>query len=107
QILTVNCRPLVLPLALSPEPGEVLTVLFHGALDRAKLRLPIFQRWRYQLALRAGPTLAVADPTLDLSGSMRLGWYLGTEAMDLVPRIAGAIQRTARALGVKHIVLVG
>jgi len=107
QILTVNCRPLVLPLALSPEPGEVLTVLFHGALDRAKLRLPIFQRWRYQLALRAGPTLAVADPTLDLSGSMRLGWYLGTEAMDLVPRVAGAIQRTARALGVKHIVLVG
>lgn len=107
QILTVNCRPLVLPLALSPEPGDVLTVLFHGALDRAKLRLPIFQRWRYQLELQAGPTLAVADPTLDLSGSMRLGWYLGTEAMDLIPRVAGSIQRTARALGVKHIVLVG
>lgn len=107
QILTVNSGPLVLPLALAPDPGEVLTVLFHGALDRAKLRLPIFQRWRYQVELQAGPTLAIGDPTLDLSGSMRLGWYLGTESTDLVPWIAGSIQRIARALGVSRIVLVG
>src|SRR5699024_1923685 len=64
-IHTVDCGALVLPLALDPAPGDVLTVLFQGAVDRAKLRLPIFLRWRYQLELHAGPTLAIADPTLD------------------------------------------
>lgn len=107
QIHTVDCGPLALPLAIQPAAGDVLTVLFQGAVDRARMRLPIFVRWRYQLEMGAGPTMAVADPTLDLSDSMRLGWYLGTEAMDLVPRIADAVQKTAAALGTKHIVLVG
>lgn len=107
QIHTVDCGPLVLPMALDPTRGNILTVLFHGALDRAKLRLPIFQRWRYQLELTAGPTMVIADPTLDLSGSMRLGWYLGTETVDLVPRIAASIRHAASALGVEHVALVG
>src|SRR5699024_1997810 len=74
-IHTVDVGPLVLPIALQPEQGDVLTVLLQGAVDRAKLRLPIFLRWRYQIDLGFGPTLALADPTLDLSGAMRLGWY--------------------------------
>lgn len=106
-IHTLDVGPLVLPMALQPDRGEVLTVLFQGAVDRAKMRLPIFLRWRYQLELGLGPTLAVADPTLDLSGSMRLGWYLGTEHDELTPQIASAIRRTAEALGVRRIVLAG
>jgi len=107
QIHTVDCGPLTLPLAIDPTAGDVLTVLFQGAIDRAKMRLPIFVRWRHQLELGTGPTMAVADPTLDLAGSMRLGWYLGTETMDLAPRIADAVQTTADTLGARHIVLVG
>lgn len=107
QIHTVDCGPLTLPLAIDPAAGDVLTVLFQGAVDRAKMRLPIFLRWRYQLELATGPTMAVADPTLDLSSSMRLGWYLGTESIDLVPQIADTVKKTAAALGVKHIVLAG
>ena len=106
-IHTLDVGPLVLPMAVQPDRGEILTVLFQGAVDRAKMRLPIFLRWRYQLELGLGPTLAVADPTLDLSGSMRLGWYLGTEHDELTPQIATAIRRTAEALGVRRIVLAG
>ena len=106
-IHTVDVGPLVLPIALQPEQGDVLTVLFQGAVDRAKMRLPIFLRWRYQIELGLGPTLALADPTLDLSGAMRLGWYLGTEHDDLTPHLATVIRRAADALGVRHIVLAG
>ncbi|MGP5090392.1 heparinase II/III family protein [Brachybacterium tyrofermentans] len=104
---TVTVGPLVLPLALDPAPGDTLTVLFHGALDRARIRLPMFQRWSQQLALDAGPTVAVGDPTLDLSGALGLGWYLGTEKTDLVPAIAESIATIASSLGASRIVLVG
>src|SRR5699024_735132 len=106
-IHTIDVGPLVLPMALQPDRGDILTVLFQGAVDRAKMRLPIFLRWRYQLELGLGPTLAIADPTLDLSAAMRLGWYLGTERDERTPHIATAIRRTAEALGARHIVLVG
>ena len=79
-IHTLDVGPLVLPMAVQPDRGEILTVLFQGAVDRAKMRLPIFLRWRYQLELGLGPTLAVADPTLDLSGSMRSGLVPGHRA---------------------------
>lgn len=106
-IHTVAAGPLLLPLALDPADGETLTVLFQGAIDRARIHLPIFQRWRHQVEMEAGPTLAFADPTLDLSPSLGLGWHLGTERTDLTPVIAEAIRTTAESLGVRHILLVG
>jgi len=106
-IHTVQAGPLTLPFAIDPRQGDVLTVLFQGAVDRAKVRVPIFLRWRYQLELDAGPTLAFADPTLDLSTSLRLGWYLGTESLDLAPVIAEIVKQVAESLGVRQIVLAG
>ncbi|ATG50897.1 hypothetical protein CFK38_04660 [Brachybacterium vulturis] len=99
--------PFVVPFAIDPRAGTTLTVLFQGAVDRAKVRIPIFLRWRHQLELNAGPTMAIADPTLDLSTSLRLGWYLGTEKLDLAPRLAELVKSTARSLGAQNIVLVG
>ena len=107
EIHTLEAGPLLLPFALDPRAGDTLTVLFQGAIDRARIRIPIFLRWRYQLELQSGPTLAFADPTLDLSTSMRLGWYLGTEKTDLAAMIADTVQRAADALGVRHVVLAG
>lgn len=106
-IHTVQIGPLTLPFAVDPRQGDVLTVLFQGAVDRAKVRVPIFLRWRYQLELEAGPTLAFADPTLDLSTSLRLGWYLGTESLDLAPILAETVKTVAESLGVRNIVLAG
>ena len=106
-IHTVDVGPLVLPMALQPAPGPVLTVLLHGAIDRARHRLPIFQRWRFQLEMEAGPTLAFADPTLDLADSVRLAWYLGTESSPLIPSMAAAVRTVAAALGTTSVVLVG
>lgn len=106
-IHTLAVGPLVLPMALHPSPGRVLTVLLHGAIDRARHRLPIFQRWRFQLELDAGPTIAFADPTLDLADSVRLAWYLGTETAPLIPAMAEMVRTTAATLGAEHVVLSG
>lgn len=107
-IISWRFGSLVLPGYLNSKvSGDTLTVLFHGAVDRAKTSLPLFQRIRFQHELAAGPFIAFADPTLDLSASLRLGWYLGTERVDLPASIAGAVQEVAHALGVSKIVLVG
>lgn len=107
RLLTLTLGPLLVPAYVAPDPGDTLTVLFHGAVDRARTRLPFFQRIRFQRSLGAGPTVAFSDPTLDLSRELRLGWYLGTEEIDMPSAIAAAIQRLADALGAGRIVLQG
>ena len=75
-IYTWLADSVVLPALVSPAQGDVLTVLFHGALDRGRVQLPVYERVRFQKSLEAGPFMAFGDPTLDLSRSLRLGWYL-------------------------------
>lgn len=107
MIHTRDAGPLIVPFALDPAAGETLTVLFHGAIDRARTRLPMFQRWRFQTELGVGPTMSIADPTLDTAADLRLAWYLGTEDTDLTPILADTVSAVASALGVKNVVLVG
>lgn len=107
QLHTVDLGPLVLPMALAPDPGTVLTVQFHGAIDRNKTQVPIFQRMEFQRGLDTGPTINIADPTLDLSSSLRLGWYMGVTELDLHASIARQIRTAADALGTDKIVLQG
>ena len=107
RIYSAVVGPLVLPFAVAPGSGDVLTVIFQGAIDRAKVRVPIFSRLRYQAELGAGPTVAIADPTLDLSSALRLGWYLGTETVDLPDHLARLVTEIASSLGTAHVVLAG
>ncbi|MFI8598239.1 heparinase II/III family protein [Rothia koreensis] len=104
---TVDLGRLVLPLVVAPDPGATLTVQFHGAIDRNKTRIPIFQRLEFQRTLEVGPTMNIADPTLDLASTLRLGWYMGVDDLDLHAIIARQIRAAADALGTENIVLQG
>jgi pimeloyl-ACP methyl ester carboxylesterase len=106
-IHTIDRGSLVIPAYLAPETGDTLTVMFHGAIHRGKTRVPIFQRLSSQLDLQAGPTLAFADPTLDLAAELRIGWYLGHEGIDLPAHLAETIRTVAERLGTKKLVLGG
>lgn len=106
-LLSVGAGPLVLPALVAPAQGRVLTVMLSGAVDRARMNLPVFSRMRIQRGLKAGPILNFADPTLDLGTGLGLGWYLGTERVDLAPLMAQVAQRVAEALGAERIVVVG
>ncbi|WP_263119069.1 heparinase II/III family protein [Cellulomonas sp. RIT-PI-Y] len=105
-VLTVEQGGLTQPFLFVPGEGSVLTVLFHGALDRTRTALPRFERVRTHERF-GGPLLAVGDPTLDLDRTLRLGWYLGTGDVDLPVLLAEQISRAAAAVGARQIVLVG
>lgn len=106
-LVTYSMGSIVLPALVSPAPGSTLTVMFHGAADRAKTKLPLFQRLRFQKTLEAGPTVCFSDPTLDLSSELRLGWYLGTEKVALADEIATATEMLAKSLGCTDVVFQG
>ncbi|EWS81512.1 hypothetical protein BF93_16530 [Brachybacterium phenoliresistens] len=106
-LATYNLGSLVLPALVIPAPGDTLTVMFHTAVDRARVNLPLFQRVRYQRELTAGPIVAFGDPTLDLSRELRLGWYLGTEDIDLPRSIGAIVTRLASSMDAYKIVLEG
>ncbi|MBO0924929.1 heparinase II/III family protein [Cellulomonas sp. zg-ZUI199] len=105
-IVTLDLGALTLPTLYSPGDSPVLTVLLHGALDRAKTALPRFERVRTHTA-SGGPLLAIGDPTLDLDRTLRLGWYLGTESLDLPITLAAWVRNVAEGCGARDIVLAG
>lgn len=104
---SVDLGSLVLPTILELHPGTVLTVMFHGALNRTKSKLPVFQRMAVQRELAAGPILGLSDATLDLGPQLRLGWYLGLGDLDLTAAIADLVRGVAGNLGINHVVLQG
>ncbi|NHU84262.1 hypothetical protein GWK18_01370 [Kocuria sp. JC486] len=104
---TVEFGPLVLPALVEPYPGNTLTVLFHGAINRTKSRLPLFQRVALQRSLAMGPILGFSDATLDLDAQMRLGWYLGAGFWDLTTAMVDVIRGAAAMWGTEHVVLQG
>ena len=97
----VEAGELALPVLFIPGSSDRLVVGFSGALDRAKVTLPRFERAR-SLAAAGANVLLISDPTLDLSPTLRLGWYLGSASYDLPPLIAAMITRVQQVLGTSH-----
>jgi len=80
-----------------------LFVMTTAAVDRSKMTLPAFNRWTWAGAGKfPGHVLCVADPTLDLSEDMKLGWYLGTESHDATDELCNLILQCALALGIPN-----
>lgn len=107
SLYTFDLGDFVLPVAVAPDPGAIMTVLFHGAIDRSRFDLPFFQRFRFQRTLEQGPTVSISDGTLDLSSNLRLAWYLGSAEIELPEVIAGVVRKLAEASGVDRVVLQG
>lgn len=86
--------------------SETLFVVFHGAIDRNKYRLPRFE-W-FNTMRRAGVnSLFVADPALLSHPELRLGWYLGTLEFDFLQYLAGKVSEIVRATQAKRVVFFG
>lgn len=105
-VLLVEAGSLLLPVRYFRGSEPALIVGFTGAIDRAREKLPRFERMR---SLRGqGPSVLVfSDPTLDLAAGLSLGWYLGTATDDLVPRIAAVVRTIADTVGAEERVLLG
>ncbi|MFC7862037.1 heparinase II/III family protein [Arthrobacter koreensis] len=106
NLLSVEMGGLTLPVALGRGSTDVLSVRFHGALNREKVTLPIFQGLTSEGA-KGNHYAVFQDPSLDLSSNVNLAWFLGTVDIDLHQRISVLIKQIARDLGAKHVVLSG
>lgn len=92
-----------IPVLSYARPSGNLFVLMSSAVDRAKMGLPAFNRWRWaQMGVFPGDVLCFSDPTLSLHDDLALGWYLGRMESDPLDDIAEAVCRYARAHGIAN-----
>jgi len=74
--------------------GDHLVVLGQDALNRNRVALPHFFRWRWTSSICAS-TLVLNDPTLYLSDDLNCGWFVGTPERDYLKEcvsVVGAIK---------------
>jgi len=90
--------PLALPALFLPGEGP-LVVGFHGALNRGHTVLPKFER-ATSLREFGSPTLIFSDPTLDLSKTLKLGWFIGSRSADLPPAMGTIVSSFASAMSI-------
>lgn len=82
-----------------PRPGAGrLFLLFSGAVDRARMDPPVFQRWSWAPHF-PGHCLFVADPMLHLDPALALAWDAGTPALDPLAVVAALLERALPVLG--------
>lgn len=86
--------------------SDTLVVTFHGALDRARFRLPRFERLTSTLAHPVS-ALFLADPALWRHPKLQLAWYTGWRGFDLPSICADWATRTAAAVGASRIIFTG
>lgn len=84
---------------LRQRPGRFLFVLLSGARDTEKHPLPKFERWSWTEHF-PGSILCISDPALYLnSGTLRIGWYAGTDKHNWPLRMSGLVSLVAKKLG--------
>lgn len=83
--------------------SKSLFVMLPSAADRKKMTLPVFSRWTWATkGVFPGNVLCIADPTLDLSPDLGLGWMLGKKESCATTELAGFIIDLAQREGIPH-----
>lgn len=81
--------------------NDYLIVTPNGAVDRKKYELPVFARWNYQNIFNSS-ILSISDPVLLLDDSLRIGWFAGTNQLDIAQFVSEVIIKVADKLGITH-----
>ena len=105
-IHTVDYGDLVLPVHVHGS-GRNVVVVFQGAVNRAKVKLPIFTMYRTMRQIPDSTVLLFSDPTLDLHAGMSLSWYLGTERVNIHHEMARIIELHCKRVHATRVVLTG
>lgn len=86
--------------------ADVLVVTLHGATDRAKTKLPRFERVRTMTTYGVS-SMYFADPALWRNERIQLAWYTGWGDIDVHRMIADWSVVAAHAIGASRIVFSG
>lgn len=106
QITTAQIGAFVLPMLTRRGTSDRLIVRFHGALNRGRSTLPIFQG--LNSSIQGNDSFVIfQDPCLDLNRSMSLSWYLGDLEHNIHEFAASYVIKIRDELDAKEIVLMG
>jgi hypothetical protein len=86
--------------------SDILLVISHGALPRAKYTLPRFE-WLTTLSARDENRMFLSDTTLEEHADLELAWFTGDAKDDITARYAGLVLRASEQLGATKIVFIG
>ncbi|KNH15854.1 hypothetical protein ACU18_15630 [Arthrobacter sp. ZBG10] len=89
-----------------PFDSGTLIVSLHGALNRGRFKVPRFE-WRRTLNQVQCARLYLSDSTLEQSGSLEIGWYIGSAQQDLISEYAESVRAIARNGGYTRVMCVG
>jgi hypothetical protein len=106
SVTTALVGGLTLPFIARKGLTDVLTVRFHGAINRTRTSLPLFQGLTSSNQSNDN-YMIFHDPSLDLNRSMSLSWFLGLADKNLHQVCASYIAEFAKRASIKHIVLTG
>ncbi|WP_299585360.1 hypothetical protein [uncultured Microbulbifer sp.] len=106
-LYTVKFRKCFLDLMLLNESSDVTIIFFHAALTkRSGVKLPIFSGANLAAGINANK-IFVSDPSLYLSDSIRLGWFLGSRYFHAEEILTNILVGLLKSLGSKKIILFG
>ncbi len=81
----------------SKKHSDTLFVVLSAATNRSKNSLPVFNRWTWAFKnLFPGNVMCIADPTLEISEDLNLGWFIGTVEKNASKELADFILEFAR-----------
>ncbi len=106
KIYSANLGGLVLPFAVGRGPSDLLSVRFHGAINRTKTTLPFFQGLTSEL-MEGGNHAVFQDPSLDLNNNMTLSWYLGDATINVHEFMAECVRKLQTETGATRVLLSG
>lgn len=92
--------------ALLRQESDTLIVTFHGLLDREKFQIPRFERARSTEPFGTS-CLYWADPSLWLDPKLKLAWFTGVAATDVLQLLADRSMTVAEKLGASRVIFTG
>lgn len=109
-----STQPFLLPVGDKAVPlwlrrrraSKTLLVSFHGAVDRATRRPPVFMP-AFPLQGDAPSQLAISDPALMEPGEFSLAWYAGQPGLALQQVLSDIIRDAMRHLGAERVIFCG
>lgn len=95
----VDLGAFLLDLYFRPSVTRRCVVISPGFLSPAEFKYPYFQRVKWLPQFDA-VGISLADPTLQISDKIGIGWFIGTRACHYLEVVAGFLGRLLAHLGI-------
>lgn len=104
-IYLVKHGRITVPVKYRRGTGDIAVVIFHGAVDQKKRRIPWFQA--SFPGLENCHQFAIADPTLSLDPALEASWYIGGAGIPLQAELPALLQALFSLAGIRRRIYLG